>query len=199
MNIDLCYIWFMKKVLMIAVVVLGTSIVQAQDKKTGIVAGYTNMKITIKESYQGGSNSEDEDVTGFFIGLTRDVDLNNKLSFQPGVVFTRVSENDESDNFFQIPLMLKYQAFDNFSLLAGPKMDYLLGLEEEEKEIINEFIFSLAVGLEVKIVNNLALIANYSFQINDALNDDFVSFVDSEGFEISGKYNVLNFGLAYKF
>lgn len=57
---------------------------------------------------------------GYYGGLFVDIPIDNRLSFQPEVLF--VGLNDFK--FLNAPLYLKYEAADRFYLLIGPSMNY---------------------------------------------------------------------------
>ncbi|WP_010135083.1 outer membrane beta-barrel protein [Ochrovirga pacifica] len=197
----------MKKLLWIAAAVLGISTAQSQENKTSLIAGYTNANLKSKVEAFDETESENIKSNGFFVGLTHQIDLSNQVSFVPGFIYTQVKaeEADESDNYIQVPLFLRYRVADKIAFLAGPKFEYLTNLDEELEDYINELSFGLGLGVEITIIEHLSFLANYSFQLNNSYTEDFEKEVASQAgissseLDITAKHQFINLGLAYKF
>ena len=196
----------MKKLVIIFVVVLGTFTAKAQESKTSITAGYSTVKLKVKISASefDESNSESVSGNGFFIGLTREVNINSKYSFKPGILYTQLTPEDSDDDdkleYLQIPLFFNYYPNEKVFLTAGPKIDYLL--EEEDVDGYRKISFALGLGIGFELSEKLDLIANYSIQLSDSLGDEYDNDISNglgTNVNASLKQNFLNIGLAYNF
>ncbi|WP_439152163.1 outer membrane beta-barrel protein [Winogradskyella sp.] len=94
----------------------------------GIKTGYTS--ITLRVSADG--NSASDDVSGFYIGAFAEFNLSDNLDFQPELTYASYSQDGESTGVMFLPLLAKYKANEQFSLLAGPQFDYLVNEEDSE-------------------------------------------------------------------
>ncbi|MDB4297705.1 porin family protein [Flavobacteriaceae bacterium] len=192
----------MKKLMIAAVAVLGMLSANAQDANTSIVAGYTASTMTAEVEVSGNNGSADMDASGFFVGLTHDIAINDEYTFTPGIIYTSTEFDDMDDKIetLQIPLFIKRNLNDKFALLAGPKLDYILNTESSEDEFVNDLALALGLGLEFNITEQIALVANYSFQLTNSLTSEGEeATLGSVSGDASVKFNYLNIGLAYKF
>jgi hypothetical protein len=128
----------MKKVLFIAVVVFGLGKLSAQGSNFGITAGFHNLSLKI----DGSGMTESESGQGFFVGVTSDFSLSDKLSLQPQLQFATSSQDGDSVEQLILPIMLKYHVTEKFNIQAGPQLDYLLS----DSEGLNAIGFGLGFG-----------------------------------------------------
>jgi opacity protein-like surface antigen len=170
---------------------------QAQDEtssksepKFGIKAGFTSIALNVE--VEGTSASEN--FSGFYIGGFAEFYLSEKLNLQPEVGYASYSEDGENSDVLLVPIMLKYKANDEFSILAGPQFDYLLN--EDESEGLKPLGFGLALGASYDITENVIIDARYSFGLSDRVKEDIEEF---EGFDVTAKFNYFQIGLAYRF
>ena len=195
----------MKKLLLLALLVLGTNFAKAQESKTSITAGYTNvnLKAKVRISEYDEISTESTDGGGFFIGITREINISDKFSFKPGILYTNTLLDESDDDKFehlQIPFYFNYYANEKIFLSAGPKIDYLL--ENDFNENYNKISLALGIGIGFELSPRFDLIANYSFQITNSLSKDFTDEMSNElGTDVNAslKQNFLNIGLAYNF
>ncbi|WP_250432348.1 outer membrane beta-barrel protein [Hanstruepera flava] len=90
----------------------------AQSKTDFGIKGGVNLTFYKVTEASFGDNPEVG--VGYYGGLFVDIPIDNRLSFQPEVLF--VGLNDFK--FLNAPLYLKYEAADRFYLLIGPSMNY---------------------------------------------------------------------------
>lgn len=145
---------------------------QAQDEtsskpeaKFGIKAGFSSIALNV--NVEGTSVSEN--ASGFYIGGFAEIFLSEKFNLQPELAYANYSEDGDSSDVLLIPIMLKYKANDEFSLLAGPHFDYLLN--EDDREGLKPFGFGLAIGASFDITENVIIDARYSFGLSDRVDD----------------------------
>ncbi|MGY5354739.1 outer membrane beta-barrel protein [Wenyingzhuangia sp. IMCC45467] len=196
----------MKKLLFIALLVLGTNFAKAQEDKTSISAGYTSVKLKLKLNIPDYDVSETEsmDATGFFVGLMREIQINSKYSFTPGVIYTNLSSDEDDDDekieYIQIPFLFNYYPNEKVFLSAGPKVDFLI--EDQTEDGFHKISLALGLGIGFELSSKLNIIANYSIQLSDSLGDEFDDNLSSEAntdVNATLKQNFFNIGLAYNF
>jgi len=184
----------MKKLLLFAVVaVFGLWNVNAQDDGVssslfGVKAGFN--QVSLRVSVQGVSASES--ISGFYFGVFGEFEVSDKFDIQPELQYVSVSEDGESSGFLVIPVLAKYNASEQFSILAGPQLDYLL---DKEDGGLKKLGLGLAAGLAYSINENFLIDARYSFGLSNR-SDNLEGFED---FNIKTTFNYLQVGLGYKF
>ncbi|WP_111706244.1 porin family protein [Lutibacter citreus] len=188
----------MKKVLLIAVItILGLTNVNAQDINFGIKGGLNFASIS-------GDNTENIDpVTAFNLGIMSEIQISNKFSFQPELMFSGVGYSIEDDtvalNYLNIPLMAKYYLTKGFSVEAGPQIGYLLSAKNESvdiKDSFNSVDFGLNVGIGYKLDNGLNFGARYNFGLSDINKSDVENI---NGFTGNNKNSALQISIGYFF
>lgn len=133
------------------------------------------------------SNEENETKIrlGFNLGLTTEVELNDKLSFNPGIVFTSKGfsvddlEGDDYDriiiNYLEIPLDFEVSFSDQFSAQVGPYVAFGVGgknkfkFSGEEDEIDIEFK-SGEVNASESFSSDAGFIERLDYGLNIGLN-----------------------------
>lgn len=188
----------MKKTILFAVLlsfVVGNLNAQDDNNTTnqpnfGMKGGYTS--ITLRVSADG--NSASDDVSGFYIGTFAEFNLSDKLDFQPELTYASYSEDGESTGVIFLPLLAKYKANEQFSLLAGPQLDYLVN--EEDSEGLNRIGLGIAIGAAYDITEQVFIDARYSFGLSNRLDGDLPGL---EEFDIKTKFNYFQIGLGYRF
>tara|TARA_B110000238_G_scaffold41884_1_gene44714 strand:- start:8 stop:532 length:525 start_codon:yes stop_codon:yes gene_type:complete len=174
----------MKKVLFIAVMaLLGLGNVSAQGSNFGITTGFHNLSIKL----DGLGMTESASGQGFFVGVTSDFSLSDKLSLQPQLQFATSSEEGDSVEQLILPIMLKYHVTEKFNLLAGPQLDYLLS----DSESLNAIGFGLGFGAGFDFSEKIFVSTRYVLGLSNRFAD-----VPSE---ISLRFNTFQIGLGYRF
>jgi opacity protein-like surface antigen len=174
----------MKKVLLIAVVaLLGLGNVNAQDTKFGAVAGYHNFS----QKLSADGNSISVDVNGFYIGISGEFKLSETLNLLTELQYASASQEDASIDLIVIPVLAKYYVSEEFSLLAGPQLDFIVS----DSEDANVLGLGLAVGAGYDISENLYISTKYAFGLTNRLEDA------PSGYSI--KTNIFQVGLGYRF
>jgi len=176
----------MKKLFFTIALVSFCLMVNAQESKFGITAGYQSTSINIS----GGGLDLSADASGFFLGFISQFSVSENLSIQPELHFSSVSDDGESVGDLIIPVMLKFYVLEKFNLMAGPQFDYLI---EDDTEGIKKFGMGLGLGLGYDISENISIGARYSLGFDR---------IDDEGIDLDGasiKINVLQLGLSYSF
>ena len=97
-----------------------------------------------------GDNIEVE--TGYYGGLFLDVLIDDRLSFQPEVLY--IGLNDFK--FINAPLYLKYKAGNRLSLLVGPSLNYFFDF------FSNKFKVRADLSTSYQIITNLDIHLKYT-------------------------------------
>lgn len=93
--------------------------------------------------------------------------------------------------FVYVPIMAKYYITPQFSLQAGPQLNFVLDAEEGE----NRFGFDAAFGAGFNIDNHFFIDARYGVELTNRISNS----EDYGDFEVKGSYNTLMIGVGYKF
>ena len=157
----------MKKLFLAAFAVFAFASVNAQEGFSA-KAGFNNVSV----SFDGASGSE----SGFYVGLGYQFEISEQFAIEPAVLYSAVSDF----NALYVPVMAKYSISDDFSLMAGPQVNYIL--EDVEQ---GEFGIDLGAGASYNITENFYAEARYAFQVSR----------DLEGVDI----NTLTLGVGYRF
>ena len=175
----------MKKTLLsLSIIAFSITALIAQNADFGLKAGFNSL--SIRASASGTSASES--ASGFYIAAFGQFGVSEKLELQPELQYISVSEDGANSDVLALPIMLKYNVAEKFSLLAGPQFDLLL---DEDAEGINKLGIGLGAGAAVQLTNELFIDARYVFGLSNRLDDPTLSGVDVN-------FNYVQIGLGYK-
>ena len=186
----------MKKITLSAIVALFSIIViKAQDDNSntskdvsyGIKAGYNSF--VARASAEGNSASVSE--SGFYFGFFADFEVSEKFNIQPELQYVIITGDGDNGNVLVVPVMGKYKASEELSILAGPQFDYIL---DDDTEGIKKFGLGLAVGAAYDISDQFLLDLRYSFGLSNRLEDNEV-----DGVDVKLKFNFFQVGIGYRF
>ncbi len=174
----------MKKLFPIIFIALFSISANAQDTSFGVVAGYHSLgqKVSIDVA------SVTVNTSGFYVGFFADFSISESLNLQPELQFASVSQDGESLNELIIPIMFKYAVSEQFSLMAGPQLDFLL---EDTGDEANALGFGIGFGAAYDISDHVFISSRYALGLNNRIKDDL--------FDSSLKLNTFQIGLGYKF
>lgn len=174
----------MKKVVLIAIIaLLGFVKVNGQNSNISVVAGYHNL--TIKAN--GGGMSASADGNGFFLGLSTQFLLSEKLFLNPEIHFASSTNEGESAEQVILPIMLKHPISDEFSLLAGPQFDLVVS----DSDGINAFGLGVGFGLSYHLSGKFFASTRYAIGLSNRLEDA------PSGVNV--KFNTFQAGIGYRF
>ncbi len=161
----------MKKVVLVAALALLGFSVNAQE---GFFAKAGLSNVTAKVDFLGTSVSDSE--MGFLVGVGYNFEVSDTFEVEPSVLYSLVKDL----NSLYIPIMAKYKVADEFSIQAGPQINYLL---EDLPE--GEFGLDLAFGVGYNFSEQFFADARYAIEVSR----------DIEGFSL----NSLQIGVGYRF
>lgn len=183
----------MKK-LVVAVIITVFSVTNmiSQEDSFGVSVGYSSMILKAKVIYAGDFESDSESAAGFYIGFFKEFDINEKFTIRPEFQYAMyIAENENSSMLF-VPVMFQYEVAEYFSLMAGPKFDYIL---DDDTDELNQLGLGISFGAEVDLLPKLFLNLKYSFGISERLKDDEIL----EPHELDLRLDTFNLGLGYRF
>ena len=125
----------MRKLIIAAIAVLSVGVVSAQNVKFGI-------KAALNYATFSGDVEESNGIIGFAIGGFANIAINEKISFQPELLYSAQGTGDKrtdsygslksvSDSkiklgYLNIPLMFQLKATEKFYVEAGPQIGFML-------------------------------------------------------------------------
>ena len=192
----------MKKInLLVTLFLLSFFGLQAQgDIGFGVTAGYING--SGKASVAGFDVAEVTNGSGFYIGLLADIGVSDKFSVQPEILYGGI----DGEGAIFIPIMAKYYIAEKFNLQAGPQLDFIMGLNDLEKELIKTTGFSLGFGAGFDINENFSIQGRYNIGLNNRVDGNITGLLGDLGIPVIGdlinpelKVNTFQIGLVYNF
>ena len=176
----------MKKILLaILLIITAGADLYAQDGTEGMTMAYTSFNMSF-------NNKDNESVGGFYVGVFKDFELNEKVLIHPELQFAYY-ERDNKGRFSNIslPVLVQYEFVKSLSVIGGPQFDYLI---DDDDEHFNKFSFSLALGLQYDITSLLFVNSRFSYGMTERLKNDEFAGIDSDL-----RTHSFNFGLGYRF
>ncbi|WP_294268916.1 outer membrane beta-barrel protein [uncultured Chryseobacterium sp.] len=159
---------------------------QKYPLKYGITAGwnYSNINAVDEKGEPSGYLSNGGELYG---GLILEKQISQKSYIQSGalVSYTYVI------TFIEIPLFYKYNFHKKFSIMGGPKLDYLP--DEQYNHSIyfkRRFGVSVNLGLDYHIFKKFNIEGYYSKQLVKQFDDNILTFYDA-------KRDVYRIGITY--
>ena len=187
----------MEKVIVAVITTMLFSIfsVEAQESRVswGIKAGVNSATFRDQLELDGRNSIDYKLKTGFFVGGLASLELTEKLSLQPELLFSYRNTGIEIDgfsindpnvyldyravrkeSFLELPVMLKYDVFQIFYAEAGLQLGYLLHQEEEVKQSpfgphdptshnYDKFDAGISAGLGFRLSSKLNITGRYFF------------------------------------
>ena len=197
----------MKKIQLL-ILLLGIVHLSNAQLSGGIKAGLNLTGQKWKVEFQGESDSEKFEGTGFHVGGYLNHSITEEFSFQPELMFNvlkvDVQGEDITMNYISAPVMFGYGVEDNKLIFqAGPQLGLLLATDPEEmkdEDAIKDIDFSFNFGatvnfnkfnLSVRYCLGLANLTGEALQeeLEDALGDDV---------DLKIRNNNLQFSVGYK-
>lgn len=127
------------------------------------------------------SNSNTSSQSGFLVGIYfTGIQLSETIQLQPEVDFLIVKNLNE----IQVPVLLKYNIADEFSLLAGPNFGFLL----DAPTGLKSFNYGVDVGGQYNIDEKININARYGLGLVNLLENAGSSSLKLSGFQIGVGY-----------
>jgi opacity protein-like surface antigen len=116
---------------------------------------------------------------GIAFGFLMQVHISGGLFVQPEYLYSQTGGEAKSNNtvyklnYFSLPVLLKYQLHEKFSLLAGPQFDLLINAKEtvngSSTDITHdteERSLAATAGMEFQLLPSLSVCARYMHGLN---------------------------------
>lgn len=152
----------------------------------GVTGGWnTNF---YKVQLNGNDSAINHDTAMLFGGLFVEFPLNEKLSLQTELLYSRISSEDL--NLVELPILLKYRIGKRWSIYGGPQVNYIYSGREDpafRRDISKPLTIGFVVGVEYDITRNLSAYVRYTHRFTSRIHPDI------------GNINGFRLGLAYRF
>ncbi|WP_419870879.1 porin family protein [Chryseobacterium sp. CT-SW4] len=152
------------------------------------------------------SDSDGKSKAGFYGGVLMNVPVASSFSVQPEVLYSGLgAKNDGSPelkvnlDYISVPVMFQYNATPEFYLEAGPQFSFLVNskfkyqsLSVDANDYMKTFDFGIGIGAGYYFQQKFGITARYVAGVTDIMKE-------ISGYDVKGKNNVFQIGLAYKF
>jgi outer membrane protein OmpA-like peptidoglycan-associated protein len=201
----------MKKFLLAVMGVLIIMTAQSQNKKhytvSGGVLGGGNLAELSKDF--GPSNIDYGTKLGYAFGAFLNFPLSDKVSLEPQLVFTgnKFTPDGSATGAFSgkyhsvtIPVLLKIHTGRNFAFTAGPQLNFLSNIEDENnnyhKDDFNKTGFGFSGGIEIFPHGRVTIFGRYIYGTSKVFKNDVIGS-PTTGFS-NYRYGATQFGLKLK-
>lgn len=168
----------MKKIMLTALVAV-IAMVSVNAQTFGVKAGF----VSANSKVESGGFSITDSQSGFAVGLLAEFELSEGVDLVPELLYTNVDDT----SFLQMPIMAKFKIGEDFNILAGPQITYVL---EESMDDVTNFSIGLGAGIGYDLSDNLFIDAKYTLQLTN-------TYTGSE--DATAKIHFLNIGIGYRF
>ncbi|MEJ6982004.1 outer membrane beta-barrel protein [Pedobacter sp. P351] len=174
------------KIALILILTINGLTLYGQERKTTFGAKVGLNKSDVDATDANGGNSGYVG-TELYAGFFADTKLTSKISMGSELLFSF------TDNYhlIELPVNLKYNLINNWNVLLGPKLDYIVdanGIDYRFKK----WGLSAEVGSQYKINRLFFAELRYARSLTPQINSDFFDFYN-------GKRNTLRLGLGVNF
>ena len=156
--------------------------------KIGVKAGwnYSNINAVDENGDRSGYLSNGGELYG---GIALEKQISQKSYLQSGLVVSY----SYVITFVEIPIFYKYNFFKDFSLITGPKIEYIPDEQYNHSIYFKKRLgFSANLGVDYKISEHFSVEGYLSKQFVKQYDDNILTFYEA-------KRNVYRLGLAYYF
>jgi hypothetical protein len=200
-----------KKQFLLLLSLITFSTLQAQVKLGAKVGGNLT---TLDESGDIFFATEFERKVEFHFGVFTQIQLSEHFLFQPELLYNRKgtfanahspNKNDEDYdlNYLNLPLLLGYSPIENFNILVGPEVGYLLNAkirdnssDSDVTERFNQKDVGIAIGLEYQMDAGLGFGIRYTHGLSYVENLNVTrTNVDGTQDELNSKWKNRTFQL----
>lgn len=169
--------------LVAAIAVFGLSNVNAQETSFGVKAGVDFASNKVEYDTEFGDFSGTESETGFYVGAFAEIGVSEKFAVQPELLFVAIKDLNQ----IALPIMAKFMVSEDFNILAGPTLGFLLDTEEG----FNSFNYGIEAGVAYDFSEQFFAEARYNIGLANLIEDG--------GSDFSSKLSGLFVGVGYRF
>ncbi|MEN4760543.1 porin family protein [Chryseobacterium sp. C39-AII1] len=151
------------------------------------------------------SHDEMKAKAGFYGGAFVNIPVAKDFSVQPEVLYNGAGAkfDDSSDDkinlsYISVPVMFQYNALPNLYLEAGPQFSFLIDSKYKGNSVsvdsddFKGFDFGIGLGAGYYVTKNIGITARFVAGLTDVAKK-------VGNYQLEGKNNVFQIGLAYKF
>lgn len=184
----------MKKVVILFLAVLSSTVTFAQGLDLGVKAGVNFANIT---DASGLSNR-----TGFVAGVFIGGKLNDNLGIQADLLYSQQGAEFNAGNFdlnyVNVPIVLKYFLTESLHLHAGPQFGVLI--DDKAQTVIGETINDIATNdFDISGVIGAGFDLPLGIRVDGRYNFGLTDIPDDNSFASKGKNSVVTLSLGYSF
>ena len=187
-----------KSVLVIAMMIMSTTFISAQEYVYFGVKGGVNFSSFNGDGYDDFVNPEER--TSFHLGLLAEIPVSDRFSIQPEVLYSAqgydIASIDGGDDieyqldYINVPVLAKVYLFNRFSLEAGPQIGFLVHEEVDSNptgdggdfnlnnDQFKKVDFGVGLGASYKI-SNFFISGRYTLGLTDIYDIDGVDAKNS--------------------
>ena len=187
-----------KSVLVIAMMIMSTTFISAQEYIYFGVKGGVNFSSFNGDGYDDFVNPEER--TSFHLGLLAEIPVSDRFSIQPEVLYSAqgydIASIDGGDDieyqldYINVPVLAKVYLFNRFSLEAGPQIGFLVHEEVDSNptgdggdfnlndDQFKKVDFGVGIGASYKI-SNFFISGRYTLGLTDIYDIDGVDAKNS--------------------
>lgn len=167
----------------------GLLLSQKYPLRFGIKGGWNYSNVDAVDSEGELSGYRSDIIDELYGGLVLEKQITSRSYIQSGLLISFTSEI----TFLELPIFYKYQFYKNFSVIGGPKIEYI---PDEQYNwgfyFRNRFGVSANLGIDYKISKKFTAEAYYSRGLVKQYDDLMLEYYDS-------KRNVYRVGITYFF
>lgn len=198
----------MKKVLLSVFAVVAFVATSNAQVSGGAKAGLNLAKLS-----SSADGFESDMKLAFAVGGFLDVELSDKIGFQPELLLSFQGDKNEDSfggvdyksttklSYLNIPLMLKYKFSDAFNFQVGPQVGLLMGakvkveagddeVEEDIKDELSGTDFGLNFGFGYELESGLLINARYNLGLSDIADENDGDAVKNSVIQITVGYKL---------
>lgn len=179
--------YFMKRILLMVLSVVSVITLYAQDNgqdRPGVSGGVLGAVNITQFRIPGESNVEYDAKASWGFGGWLNLPLSSRFSIEPQLMYnsyqyftsstTPMLLNDGRIRYVSVPVALKLNAGDKFAIIAGPQIDFLTGVRDNDNRAqesdFNQTSLSLFGGFELFPRSRVTLFGRYIHGLSDMDN-----------------------------
>ncbi len=197
-----------KSVLVIALMIMSTTFISAQEYVYFGVKGGVNFSSFTGDGYDDFVDPEER--TSFHLGLLAEIPVSDRFSIQPEVLYSAqgydIASRDNANDveyqldYINVPVLAKFYLFNRFSIEAGPQIGFLVHEEVDTNPTGDGGDFELGEDQFKSVDFGVGLGLSYKFSnffVSGRYNIGLSDIYDIEG--VDAKNSVIQAGVGLMF
>jgi opacity protein-like surface antigen len=169
----------MKKIVLLLVVVLALTSVQAQETMYGVRGGIGLSSLSFDQDIE----FDNEDRLGAFFGGFVDFGISERFSIMTEANFSAEGAKDEplQLDMIQLPVQLRYALSDDVKLGVGPQFSFVTW---DNQNIFSQYAFSVVGGLELMVSDMFFIDFRYTYGLTNVLEEPTTNEANNSSFQL---------------